>query len=68
MDNDNQATEEITNAKLFEAILDIKKNLNENTDSVSQIDTKLEDIRQQQDEIKKDFCHSERIHRLPLMT
>ena len=59
MDNDNQATEEITNAKLFEAILDIKKNLNENTDSVSQIDTKLEDIRQQQDEIKKDFCHSE---------
>ena len=35
MDNDNQATEEITNAKLFEAILDIKKNLNENTDSVS---------------------------------
>ena len=55
MDNDNQATEEIANAKLFEAILDIKKNLNENTDSVSQIDTKLEDIRQQQDEIKKDF-------------
>ena len=55
MDNDNQATEEIANAKLFEAILDIKKNLNENRDSVSQIDTKLEDIRQQQDEIKKDF-------------
>ena len=55
MDNDNQAAEEITNAKLFEAILDIKKNLNENTDSVSQIDTKLEAIRQQQNEIKKNF-------------
>ena len=27
MDNDNQATEEIANAKLFEVILDIKKPL-----------------------------------------
>ena len=62
MDDNNSITEEITNAKLFQAILDLQKNLQKNTEnlqknkeSVSQIANNLQDIKQQQDEIKRDF-------------
>ena len=62
MGNNNGVTKEITNAKLFQAILDLQKNLQKNTEnlqknteSVSQIANNLEDIKQQQDEIKRDF-------------
>ena len=62
MGDNNSVTEEITNAKLFQGILDLQKNLQKNTEnlqknteSVSQIANNLEDIKQQQDEIKRDF-------------
>ena len=62
MGDNNGVTEEITNAKLFQAILDLQKdlqknteNLQKNTESVSQIANNLQDIKQQQDEIKRDF-------------
>ena len=62
MGNNNGVTEEITNAKLFQAILDLQKNLQKNTEnlqkkteSVSQIANNSEDVKQQQDEIKRDF-------------
>ena len=52
MGDNNGVTEEITNAKLFQAILDLQKNLQKNTESVSQIANNLQNIKQQQDEIK----------------
>ena len=39
----------------MEVILDIQKNLNKNTDTFSQIMINMEDIKKQQEEIKKEF-------------
>ena len=42
---DNDQSEEISNNKLLEAILDIQKNLDKNTNSFKQIANSLEEIR-----------------------
>ena len=42
---DNDQSEEISNNKLLEAILDIQKNLDKNTNSFMQIANSLEEIR-----------------------
>ena len=47
--------EEITNNKLFDAVLDLKSNLNKNTASVEQIANNLEEIKIQQNDFKKDL-------------
>ena len=55
MGGDKDQIQEISNNKLMEVILDIQKNLNKNTDTVSQIMVNMEDIKKQQEEIKKEF-------------
>lgn len=47
--------ENITNAKIMEAIVNLTNNLNKNTESVEQILNSIEDIKTQQNEIKKDL-------------
>ena len=47
--------EEVTNAKLLGAILDLKNNINKNSVSITQIMQNLGEIKNQQDDIKKDL-------------
>ena len=47
--------EEVTNAKLLEAILDLKNNINKNSERITQIIQNLGEIKNQQDDIKKDL-------------
>ena len=47
--------EEFTNNKLFDAVLDLKSNLNKNTASVEQIANNLEEMKIQQNDLKKDL-------------
>ena len=47
--------EEVTNAKLLDAILDLKNNINKNSESITQIIQNLDEIKNQQDNIKKDL-------------
>ena len=47
--------EDITNNKLFDSILDLKSNLNKNTASVEQIANNLEEIKIQQNDLKKNL-------------
>ena len=54
MGGDNNQSDEISNNKLLEAILDIQKNLGKNTNKVTQITNSLEEIKQQ-DDFKKEF-------------
>ena len=55
MGGNNDQLQEISNNKLMEVILDIQKNLNKNTDTVSQIMVNMKDIKKQQEEIRKEF-------------
>ena len=55
MGGDKNQLQEVSNNKLMEVILDIQKNLNKNTDTFSQIMVNMEDIKKQQEEIKKEF-------------
>ena len=47
--------EEITNNKVFDAILDLKISLQKNTESVKQISNNLEEIKIEQNDLKKDI-------------
>ena len=47
--------EKITNNKLFDTILDLKSKLNKNTPSVKQIANNLQEIKIQQNNLKKDL-------------
>ena len=47
--------EEIKNNKLFDTILDIKSSFKKNTESVEQIANNLEEIKIQQNDLKKDL-------------
>ena len=46
---------EITNNKLFDAILDLQSSFKKNTESVEQITNNLEEIKTQQNDLKKDL-------------
>ena len=47
--------ESVTNEKLFEAIMDIKNNLNENNKTVSQLTISVDEIKQQHSDFKKEL-------------
>ena len=47
--------EEVTNAKLLDTILDLKNNINKNSERITQIIQNLGEIKNQQDDIKKDL-------------
>ena len=47
--------EEITNSKLFDATLDLQSSLKKNFESVEQITINLEEIKIQQNDLKKDL-------------
>ena len=46
--------DEISNKKLLELLLDLQKNLAQNTTSVTQIANNIEEIKQQQENLKKE--------------
>ena len=46
---------EVTNEKIMAAILELINSVNKNTDSMTQLASKIEDIKIQQNEIKRDF-------------
>ena len=46
---------EVTNEKIMAAILELTNSVNKNTDSMAQLASKIEDIKIQQNEIKRDF-------------
>ena len=46
--------DEISNKKLLELLLDLQKNLAQNTTSVTQIANNIEEIKQQQEDLKKE--------------
>ena len=46
--------DEISNKKLLELLLDLQKNLAQNTTSVTQIANNIEEIKQQQEDFKKE--------------
>lgn len=48
-------TTEVSNKKIMDAILELTNNFNENTKSMSQISATLDDIKTQQNEMKRDF-------------
>ena len=47
--------EEITNNKVFDAILDLKSSLQKNTESIKQIANNFEEIKIEQNDLKKDI-------------
>ena len=51
----SDTTTEVSNKKIMDAILELTNNFNENTKSMSQISATLDDIKTQQNEMKRDF-------------